>query len=275
MVKKPSPAFQWYPADFLRDTALMSPAESGMYAKALCHLWSHENLPVSPERLCRVLGTSPDEVRQCWSAIEKLMVINGEVFTSESIDTARQRQDDFREIQSRKGLASAEARRNRGSTAVQPEHQPNFNSSSSSSPTSLSSPASSTAPPPSASGPATDKAPRRKASGAHAGFIDFFKTSYERHLGTAYIVTAADGVATATLLKSFTPEVLQERAYRWLVSTDPWVSGTDRALKLFASKVNMPELRGAVNGHGPPTQLDQNLAVLARAASRGIANGNP
>ena len=41
MPKEKSPAFQFYPADWLSSTAisLMTPAEEGAYLRLLCHAW--------------------------------------------------------------------------------------------------------------------------------------------------------------------------------------------------------------------------------------------
>jgi len=111
-------------------------------------------------------------------------------------------------------------------------------------------------PPPAASGPPEPPAakPPRKPSGPVQELLSWFRDEYLATQGTPYGITARDGVAATRLLKLIDPETARSRATRWLTSVDPWISSTDRGFCLFASKANLPELRGiapaVVGGRG-------------------------
>jgi len=153
-----SPAFQFYPADWLADghVAAMSLAERGAYITLLCFYWRERTLPNDPIRLARLVGLSPAQFRKYWPAIAPCFSVDGDTLRQGRLDAERQKQDAFRAGQRQKGLASATARlqpdgshavtdtateqqpnENHGSTAVQPNGQPNAKSSIFSLPSSL------------------------------------------------------------------------------------------------------------------------------------------
>lgn len=49
-----APAFQFYAADFLIDTAEMTGQEVGIYIRLLCYQWVNESLPSDPKRLSSI-----------------------------------------------------------------------------------------------------------------------------------------------------------------------------------------------------------------------------
>lgn len=58
-----SPAFQFYPDDFIAGTTEMSPAEVGAYIRLLCYQWGRGSIPLADEaRLARIAGgeVTPD-----------------------------------------------------------------------------------------------------------------------------------------------------------------------------------------------------------------------
>ena len=53
---KTSPAFQFYPADFLSDTLLMDNVEIGAYMRLLCYQWQQGACPSDEEDLAKISG---------------------------------------------------------------------------------------------------------------------------------------------------------------------------------------------------------------------------
>lgn len=114
------PAFQFYPDDFLGGVADMTQAEVGAYILLLCHQWSRGEIPADAQRASLVAkGEVSDHVMGKFPAGK-----------NERLESERRKQDDYRQKQADKGRASAQARFNRGSTAVQPSGQPEGNSPS-------------------------------------------------------------------------------------------------------------------------------------------------
>ena len=138
-----SPAFQFYPKDFITDSnvIVMTMAERGAYITLICLCWLEGSLPSDLARLSRLCGSTPVVFGKMWPAIEPCFrpaKRGSDRLIHPRLERERQKQAEFREEQSRKGKASAAARNrkatesNRGSTAVQPSAvQPKPNSSSS------------------------------------------------------------------------------------------------------------------------------------------------
>jgi uncharacterized protein YdaU (DUF1376 family) len=66
-----SPAFQFYPKDFLSDANVMamSLTELGAYWKLTCICWNEGSLPADTKSLARLLGTSAGHASKLWPAI--------------------------------------------------------------------------------------------------------------------------------------------------------------------------------------------------------------
>ena len=103
-----SPAFQFYPKDFLTDehVALMSLSERGAYITLLCICWTEGSLPSDPKRLSRLCGVSPSIMRRLWVALETCFrphpSIDGRVIHPR-LDRERISQAEFRRRQSDNG----------------------------------------------------------------------------------------------------------------------------------------------------------------------------
>lgn len=70
---KSSPAFQFYPADFLADetVALMPLAARGAYITLLCYCWREGSIPTDMNRLGRLCGIDGSAMAQLWEDIYK------------------------------------------------------------------------------------------------------------------------------------------------------------------------------------------------------------
>jgi len=137
-----APAFQFYPKDWLDfKVQRMSYEAQGVYLKILCFMWNDSNdqcsISTVVQPLSKALGLS---VHKCNTILKEIQEENEPIFEekdgryiSSRLKAERKKQDKYRSAQSKKGKKSAELRRNRGSTVVQPDTQPEGKSSSSSS----------------------------------------------------------------------------------------------------------------------------------------------
>jgi uncharacterized protein YdaU (DUF1376 family) len=144
MAKEKSPAFQFYPKDFLTDerVRLMSHQERGIYITLLCMCWQEGSLPASVDDLARLVGMPLRQFKRLWAgSLGQCFTADGASdgrWRNKRLDEERDKQETYRRRQSDKGKASAANRKatdvqpdgNRGSTAVQPNTQPEGNSSS-------------------------------------------------------------------------------------------------------------------------------------------------
>ena len=115
-----APAFQFYADDFIGGTVCFTAEDVGAYMRLLCFQWGNGALPARKELVDRIAGcvVSDDVMAKFPEGVNPRM------------EKEREKQRIYREQQSNKGKASAEARRNHGSTTVQPNRQPEVNSPS-------------------------------------------------------------------------------------------------------------------------------------------------
>ncbi len=118
----------------------MSLAAQGAYIRLLGYMWADGEKQCSivdnNECLARALGIPVEE----WMSLRKEIQYDGDpifeekngLLVSAYLREAALKQRKYRQLQSKKGVRSAEARRNQGSCRVEPEYQPKGNSSSSS-----------------------------------------------------------------------------------------------------------------------------------------------
>ena len=104
------PAFQFYADDFIGGTVGMSADEVGHYIRLLCFQWSHGKISSDETTLERIAGGKVSEVVRAKFPRGK----------NKRLEQERQKQAEYRDKQRLKGIASAKARLNRGSTAVEP-----------------------------------------------------------------------------------------------------------------------------------------------------------
>ena len=146
-----SPAFQFYPNDFLSDANVigMSLQERGAYITLLCLCWQQGALPADVSRLARLCGAPVTAFRRLWPALEPCFRVDSDRpdrLIHPRLEREREKQAAFRRRQSDKGKASAAHRKategqpesNHGSTTVESRLesgsvsvQPEANSSSS------------------------------------------------------------------------------------------------------------------------------------------------
>ena len=79
---KNTPAFQFYPQDFLGGVMLLSDEATGIYIKLLCALWIADNkLPMDFEKLSKVTLTSLETFDKSWHEIEDKFCVSANVIS--------------------------------------------------------------------------------------------------------------------------------------------------------------------------------------------------
>ncbi len=105
-----SPAFQFYPADFLTGTAIMTAEERGIYIALLCYQWEMGGLPDDNRLLARLAGADPDS-RALAGVREKFNLCADGKLRNSRLDEVLMGQDAFFEQQRNRGVASGQKRR--------------------------------------------------------------------------------------------------------------------------------------------------------------------
>jgi len=137
-MRNKSPAFQFYPSDFLSDenVVLMSNQEAGCYIKLLCFCWKQGSVPNDTKKLAKLCGEDSESMATLWENIEPCFKVNGNGrLINPRLEKERCNQDKYHERQRKAGKMGAEKRwRNKdlNSTAIV-SPMPNDSSSSSSS----------------------------------------------------------------------------------------------------------------------------------------------
>jgi uncharacterized protein YdaU (DUF1376 family) len=128
-----SPAFQFYPADWLgsQRVTLMTLEEEGAYIRLLCYCWTHGSVPADPAKAARLVGKGASTTLA--TTVLTMFQADGGIMVHDRLEMERKKQADWREKSAAGGRASAEKRKNTkgkkgGSRVVQPPRQPNGNS---------------------------------------------------------------------------------------------------------------------------------------------------
>lgn len=89
-----SPAFQFYPNDFLGSAkvAAMSLEEVGLYTLLLCYDWNEVGLPESPEVLAKLLRISPRTFKKLWRTVGENFSKRGNRYYNKRLDAERRKQ---------------------------------------------------------------------------------------------------------------------------------------------------------------------------------------
>jgi uncharacterized protein YdaU (DUF1376 family) len=112
-MKGPSPAFQFYPKDWLSDARVkaMTFEEKGVYIDLLSVYWIEDGLPTDPARLSRLLGIEAKRFARVWPAIAACFGTQGETLTQKRLEAEKAKQLAFRRQQSEKGKKGGKPRR--------------------------------------------------------------------------------------------------------------------------------------------------------------------
>jgi uncharacterized protein YdaU (DUF1376 family) len=104
---KTSPAFQFYPADFLSGTVFMSPEEVGAYIRLICLQWQQGAIPADVGALARVTGLAAKKLPAVLAKFEK-----GEdgLLRNMRLEQVRSELVEFRDLAKKGGAASGKQR---------------------------------------------------------------------------------------------------------------------------------------------------------------------
>ena len=123
-----SPAFQWYPTDYLgsQRVQMMTLEEEGAYCRLLWSCWQHGSIPSEPELAARLVG------KGCSTTVARTVLL---MFTPsedptrllhDRLELERRKQASWRAKSAAGGRKSSEVRKG-GSTTLQPPYQPKGN----------------------------------------------------------------------------------------------------------------------------------------------------
>lgn len=115
-----APAFQLYAADFYMDTASWSPAAVGFYFRLLMYQWVNGGVPKDLEAIARITGCMETRkwranVQRMWLECgHKFAIVpdanGGTVYKNFRLEEEREKQKQYKELQSQKGKSGAEKR---------------------------------------------------------------------------------------------------------------------------------------------------------------------
>jgi uncharacterized protein YdaU (DUF1376 family) len=119
---KASPAFQFYPQDFLVGTAMLSAEEVGAYIRLLCYSWTHDGLPNDPAQLSRLAGASNDAIA---SIRHKFGICEDGKLRNDRQESIREKQKAYKAVQ--KANAEKRWKNTENEQCSVPPHMPSHN----------------------------------------------------------------------------------------------------------------------------------------------------
>lgn len=108
-----SPAFQFYPSDFLSDenVILMSNQAVGCYIKLLCVCWKEGSIPSDLSKLTKLCNETPENMAELWPSLEPCFKQNSHGrMTNPRLEREWLKQQGFRNERARSGKKGADAR---------------------------------------------------------------------------------------------------------------------------------------------------------------------
>lgn len=132
---KPSPAFQFYPHDFLVGTADLSPEEVGAYIRLLCYQWAKSGLPDDDSKLAQLAGCHGNAIA---SIRHKFGICEDKMLRNPRLEKVRLEQEEYRKKQAHNAKEGWKHRVGNATASglAMPTNMPNACSSPSSSPSS-------------------------------------------------------------------------------------------------------------------------------------------
>lgn len=112
-----SPAFQFYPKDFLSDenVVLMTNQELGCYMKLLCYCWKEGSIPLDIQKIAKLCNEDGAAMALLWSAIKNCFSVckeNPERLVNLRLLKEREKQIEHHKIKSLSGKKGAKAKWN-------------------------------------------------------------------------------------------------------------------------------------------------------------------
>lgn len=117
VAKEKSPAFQWYPKDYLSDIRVMALSwqQRGVYTHLFSMCWLEGSLPNDAAKIAKAIGAELDDVK---AVLELFIPSRGNKLKHKRLETERRGQNKRRKDKSRAGKLGAKARWQRHRTAI-------------------------------------------------------------------------------------------------------------------------------------------------------------
>lgn len=108
---KTSPAFQFYPSDWLSSqrVQLMTLEEEGAYIRLLCYCWNHGSIPNDPEKIARIISKGASTTLA--TTLATMFQPDGDKLVHERLEAEREKQATWKAKSSEGGKKSAESRK--------------------------------------------------------------------------------------------------------------------------------------------------------------------
>lgn len=105
-MKAPSPAFSFYPKDYLSDERVrgMSHEARGIYVDLLCHCWLEGSVPSDVDELARLVRVPRPHFAKLWRDIRPCFKARGRRLVQTRLELERRKQRAYRKQQREKGL---------------------------------------------------------------------------------------------------------------------------------------------------------------------------
>lgn len=235
-----SPAFQFYPKDFLsdRNVVVMSMQERGVYITMICHAWQ-DPLPVDHAQLARICGVPLSSFRKMWPALSVCFREVDGVLIHPRLERERQKQAEYRAEKSDAGKRGAAKRWQKDGSAIEvpiakdgkATDLPMAENASSSAFASASSFAVFRQRVPSPEAPAD-------VSRRAGEFVSYYEETHQRIFGLGYLGNPQkDDAASLNLCERFTDDELRDAVVVWFGMQDDFATRGNRTIPKFASRV--------------------------------------
>lgn len=111
-MRSPSPAFSFYPKDWLADGPVreLSYEQKGVYADLLSIYWLEGGLPADTARLARLVGMPAKKFSRLWPDIERCFRIEGDRIVQKRLEEEKAKQLAFRQRQAVKGAKGGKSK---------------------------------------------------------------------------------------------------------------------------------------------------------------------
>lgn len=126
MPREASPAFQFYPQDFLSDANVMamSAEERGVYIVLLCHCWIHGFVPKDLKALRRIAGYDGNNWPRTWNSVQHCFRSTPTGFVNPRIERERTKQATYRDMKAKAGQAGGKQTQSRRRAEGQAKSSP-------------------------------------------------------------------------------------------------------------------------------------------------------
>lgn len=117
-----SPAFQFYPTDYLASqrVQMMTLEEEGAYVRLLCYCWQHGDIPAEPSQAARLIGKGASTTLATTVLAMFNPITGTDRMNHDRLEAERAKQAAWREKSAAGGRKSAQSRKNAATTLEPP-----------------------------------------------------------------------------------------------------------------------------------------------------------